>query len=116
MYVRAGRPAFARPWLGIHKSTSLMIVSCIPVEYGSFYIFTQPFLRSGIRHKVSYLKKFNCFEFRVFLLDRLPHQFALLFTYKRRENNSIHSFSKSSSTVKYNKLRLGFVQGLQNPF
>ena len=24
MYVRAGRPAFARPYVGIHKSTSLM--------------------------------------------------------------------------------------------
>ena len=24
MYVRAGRPAFARPCVGIHKSTSLM--------------------------------------------------------------------------------------------
>ena len=25
MYVRAGRPAFARPCVGVHKSTSLMI-------------------------------------------------------------------------------------------
>ena len=24
MYVRAGHPAFARPWVGVHKSTSLM--------------------------------------------------------------------------------------------
>ena len=24
MYVRAGRPAFARPYVGVHKSTSLM--------------------------------------------------------------------------------------------
>ena len=27
MYVRAGRPAFARPCVGVHKSTSLMISS-----------------------------------------------------------------------------------------
>ena len=24
MYVRAGRPAFARPYVGVHRSTSLM--------------------------------------------------------------------------------------------
>ena len=29
MYVRAGRPAFARPWVGIHKSTSLMSSSLL---------------------------------------------------------------------------------------
>ena len=30
MYVRAGRPAFARPCVGIHKSTSLMSSSASP--------------------------------------------------------------------------------------
>ena len=29
MYVRAGRPAFARPCLGVHKSTSLMSSSLL---------------------------------------------------------------------------------------
>ena len=29
MYVRAGRPAFARPCVGIHKSTSLMSSSLL---------------------------------------------------------------------------------------
>ena len=29
MYVRAGRPAFARPYAGVHKSTSLMSSSLI---------------------------------------------------------------------------------------
>ena len=29
MYVRAGRPAFARPYVGIHKSTSLMSSSLL---------------------------------------------------------------------------------------
>ena len=29
MYVRAGRPAFARPWVGVHKSTSLMSSSLL---------------------------------------------------------------------------------------
>ena len=28
MYVRAGRPAFARPCVGIHKSTSLLLKQC----------------------------------------------------------------------------------------
>ena len=28
MYVRAGRPAFARPCVGIHKSTSLLLQQC----------------------------------------------------------------------------------------
>ena len=29
MYVRAGRPAFARPYVGVHKSTSLMSTSLL---------------------------------------------------------------------------------------
>ena len=29
MYVRAGRPAFARPYVGVHKSTSLMSSSLL---------------------------------------------------------------------------------------
>ena len=29
MYVRAGRPAFARPWVGVHKSISLMSSSLL---------------------------------------------------------------------------------------
>ena len=29
MYVRSGRPAFARPYVGVHKSTSLMISSLL---------------------------------------------------------------------------------------
>ena len=29
MYVRAGRPAFARPYMGIHRSTSLMSLSLL---------------------------------------------------------------------------------------
>ena len=32
MYVRAGRPAFARPCVGIHKSTSLMSSSLLQEE------------------------------------------------------------------------------------
>ena len=33
MYVRAGRPAFARPCVGIHKSTSLMSSSLLLQQY-----------------------------------------------------------------------------------
>ena len=29
MYVRAGRPAFARPYVGVHRSTSLMSSSLL---------------------------------------------------------------------------------------
>ena len=29
MYVRAGRPAFARPYVGVHRSTSLMSLSLL---------------------------------------------------------------------------------------
>ena len=32
MYVRAGRPAFARPYVGVHKSTSLMSSSLLPQQ------------------------------------------------------------------------------------
>ena len=37
MYVRAGRPAFARPCVGIHKSTSLMS-SCKELICKRFYV------------------------------------------------------------------------------
>ena len=33
MYVRAGRPAFARPYLGVHRSTSLMSLSLLPPQW-----------------------------------------------------------------------------------
>ena len=32
MYVRAGRPAFARPYVGVHRSTSLMSSSLHPQQ------------------------------------------------------------------------------------
>ena len=32
MYVRAGRPAFARPYVGVHWSTSLMSSSLLPQQ------------------------------------------------------------------------------------
>ena len=32
MYIRAGRPAFARPCVGVHKSTSLMSSSLLPQQ------------------------------------------------------------------------------------
>ena len=32
MYVRAGRPAFARPYVGVHRSTSLMSSSLLPQQ------------------------------------------------------------------------------------
>ena len=35
IYVRAGRPAFARPCVGIHKSTSLMSASPTPMKYAT---------------------------------------------------------------------------------
>ena len=36
MYVRAGRPAFARPYVGIHKSTSLMSSSLLLQQCPAF--------------------------------------------------------------------------------
>ena len=33
MYVRAGRPAFARPYVGVHKNTSLMSSSLLLQQY-----------------------------------------------------------------------------------
>ena len=32
MYIRAGRPAFARPYVGVHRSTSLMSSSLLPQQ------------------------------------------------------------------------------------
>ena len=41
MYVRAGRPAFARPCVGIHKSTSLMSSSLLLQQSIQFRVSTQ---------------------------------------------------------------------------
>ena len=46
MYVRAGRPAFARPCVGIHKSTSLMSSSLLLQQCpASVYIFSSGSVR-----------------------------------------------------------------------
>ena len=37
MYVRAGRPAFARPYVGVHRSTSLMSSSLLLQQCPAFY-------------------------------------------------------------------------------
>ena len=39
MYVRAGRPAFARPCVGVHKSTSLMSSSLLKQAYAIEFCF-----------------------------------------------------------------------------
>ena len=38
MYVRAGRPAFARPYVGIHRSTSLMSTSLLLQQCLAFLV------------------------------------------------------------------------------
>ena len=38
MYVRAGRPAFARPYVGVHRSTSLMSSSRLPQQCTAFLV------------------------------------------------------------------------------
>ena len=43
MYVRAGRPAFARPCVGIHKSTSLMSSSLLLQQYMYIYVYIGDF-------------------------------------------------------------------------
>ena len=48
MYVRADRPAFARPCVGVHKSTSLMSSSLLPTYTNSYTI---PALKNWSCHK-----------------------------------------------------------------
>ena len=45
MYVRAGRPTFARPYVGVHRSTSLMSSSLLLQQCQKWctYFFTAPF-------------------------------------------------------------------------
>ena len=43
MYVRAGRSAFARPYVGVHKSTSLMSSSLLLQQSLLFVDFTKAF-------------------------------------------------------------------------
>ena len=45
MYVRAGRPVFARPYVGVHKSTLLMTYQFIILfNFANLYILHETFL------------------------------------------------------------------------
>ena len=61
MYVRAGRPAFARPCVGIHKSTSLMIDTYIYIYICiyiiCYHILLITFLNKLLLHTVTCFKK-----------------------------------------------------------
>ena len=57
MHVRAGRPAFARPWVGIHRSTSLSLIPplnliCSPLNLW----YRAPTLQYINFHKVVFIK------------------------------------------------------------
>ena len=88
MYVRAGRPAFARPCVGVHKSTSLMSSSLLLQQCPACLVhLTWIVFVIGGRWPYSWCLVRCChqdFEFQVFhLLDWLPYhgQFALMFSY-----------------------------------
>ena len=65
MYVRAGRPAFERPCVGIHKSTSLMSSSlllqqcpaCLVLQFTSQSITTLIYIRSSLQNFYALAKK-----------------------------------------------------------
>ena len=57
MYVRAGRPAFAWPYVGVHRSTSLMSSSLLLQQYGNYTrmlraILNQTWRQHPTRHQL----------------------------------------------------------------
>ena len=61
MYVRAGRPAFARPCLGIHKSTSLMSSSLLLQQCPACLVrLTDKMKRSFFQAAVTSILLYGC--------------------------------------------------------
>ena len=77
MYVRAGRPAFARPCVGVHKSTSLLSINiyiyvcvCVCVCIINFTLY--------IYNVITYIS-FICWVFFIMLLSCFCNFFILNF-------------------------------------
>ena len=70
MYVRAGRPALAWPYAGVHRSTSFMSSSLLLQQCPACLVR----LKKGCDTRSIFLWAFNRFEFRVFLLGWLSYQ------------------------------------------
>ena len=66
MYVRAGRPAFARPCVGVHKSTSLMSSSLLLQQCPACLVRISYLLPLKICY-VKKKKKKSYFEFLIFV-------------------------------------------------
>ena len=122
MYVWAGRPAFAWPYVGVHKSTSLMSSSLLPQQSPIKENVIQQFLHSTILHKhkfyqdhhqlaylltstkaVWYQANFTAVMF-VFLhscvFGKLPHFLCKGLTDKRLIKRYIELFQRDFSIIK----------------
>ena len=62
MYVRAGRPTFARPYVGVHRNASLMSSSLLLQECPAYLVRLSciVFVMGGRWPYSRYLKPYNC--------------------------------------------------------
>ena len=71
MYVRAGRPAFARPYVGVHRSTSLMSSSLLLQQCANYLYYIEIFDKWNYYYLMGKLKTTKLFVKKSALMMRL---------------------------------------------
>ena len=107
MYVRAGRPAFARPCVGVHKSTSLMSSSLLLQQCPACLVrLTWIVFVIGGRWSYSWCLVGCCrqdlFEIARSILVQLPSSF---FSSRFVSVHVVHPYSSIDVTAAWKKLR-----------
>ena len=113
MYVRAGRPAFARPCVGVHKSTSLMS-SYLLLQQCPAYLLRLVFVIGG-RWPYSWCLAGCChqdlFKIARSILVKLPSSF---FSSRFVRVHVVHPYSSIDATAAWKKLR--FILSVRSDF
>ena len=116
MYVRAGRPAFARPYVEVHRSTSLMSSSLLLQQCPACLIrLTCILFVMGGRWPYSWCLvgccRQNLFNIARNILVKLPSRF---FSSRLDSVQVVHPYSSIDTTTAWKKLR--FILSVRSDF
>ena len=104
MYVRAGRPAFARPYVGVHRSTSLMSSSLLLQQCPTcLFRLTWIVFVMGSRWPYSWCLVGCCRQDFIQYCLQLPSSF---FFSRLVSVQVVHPYSSIDSTAAWKKLRI----------
>ena len=116
MYVRAGRPAFARPYVGVHKSTSLMSSSLLLQQCPSCLVrLTWMVFVIGSRWPYSWCLV-GCCRQDLFKIARniLVLLLSSFFSSRFVRVHVVHPYSSIDTTAAWKKLR--FILSVRSDF